>query len=486
MHNLTIAEANQKLKNKEITSVQLTQAVLDRIKKVEPQIDAYLTLIEQEALAQAEIIDTNGDFSHPLTGIPVGIKDVYCTKGVKTTAASKILENYIPPYDATVIKKLKDAGAIIIGKVNTDEFTMGSSTENSAFKTTKNPWDLNRVPGGSSGGSAAAVAADECIFSLGTDTGGSIRQPASFCSCTGLKNTYGRVSRYGVMSYASSFDSIGPLTKTVEDAAIVLEAIAGEDPKDATTLNAVVPKYSEEIKQDIKGMRIGIPKEFFVEGLDPQVEKITRDAIAKFEELGAVIEEVSLPLTKYAIATYYLLVKSEASTNLARYDGIKYGHTTEDSEAKELADIYSYSRTEGFGDEVKRAIMMGTYTLSAGYYDAYYLKAAKVRRLIKEEYDRVFEKVDILLAPVSPVLPFKIGANIDDPLAMYLVDILTVPVNLAGICGLSIPAGFAEEEGKRLPVGVQLLGPQLGESKILKAGYHFQQNTNYHKEKPEL
>ena len=486
MHELTIAQAHKKLKNKEITTLELTTAVFKRIKKVEPKIEAYLTLIEENALEQAKQVDAKGDFSHPLTGIPVAVKDVYCTKGVKTTAASKILENYVPPYDATVVKKLKDVGAIILGKANTDEFTMGSSTESSAFATTKNPWDFSRVPGGSSGGSAASVAADECLFALGTDTGGSIRQPASFCSCTGLKNTYGRVSRYGVMSYASSFDTIGPLTKTVEDAAIVMETLAGVDSKDSTTVNKEVPKYSELIKGDIKGLKIGVPKDFFIEGIDPQVEKITRDAIKKFEEMGAEITEVNLPLTKYAIATYYLLVKAEASTNLARYDGIKYGHTTENPDAKELADIYSYSRTEGFGDEVKRAIMMGTYTLSAGYYDAYYLKAAKVRALVKKEYDDIFEKVDVLIAPISPVLPFKIDENIEDPLAMYLVDAFTTPINLAGICGIAIPAGFAEEDGKKLPVGVQVLGPQFGEETILKAGHQFQLNTDYHLQKPTL
>lgn len=486
MYKLTIAEAHKKLKSGEITALQLTQAVFERIKKVEAKVEAYLTLTEEEALSQAKEIDRKGDFSHYLTGIPVAIKDVFCTKGVKTTAGSKMLENYIPPYDATVIEKLKKVGAIMIGKMNTDEFTMGSSTENSAFQTTKNPWDLERVPGGSSGGSAAAVAADECIFALGTDTGGSIRQPASFCSCTGLKNTYGRVSRYGVISYASSFDTIGPLTKTVEDAAIVLETIAGQDPKDATTLQANVPQYSEEIKKEIKGMKIGVPKEFFGEGIDSEVEKITRETIKTFESLGAVVEEVSLPLTKYAIATYYLLVKSEASTNMSRYDGIKYGHTTENPEAKELEDIYAYSRSEGFGDEVKRAIMMGTYTLSAGYYDAYYLKAAKVRALMKKEYDAVFEKVDALITPVSPVLPTKIGENINDPLAMYLMDILTTPINLVGICGLSIPAGFAEKDGKKLPIGVQIMGPQQCEGTILRLGHQFQLKTGFHKEKAEL
>lgn len=486
MHKLTIAQAHAKLKNKEITALELTQAILKRVKEVEPKVDAYITLVEKDALAQAEDIDKKGDFSHPLTGIPVALKDVYCTEGLKTTAASKILENYVPPYDSTVVKKLKDVGAIILGKVNTDEFTQGSSTENSAFKTTKNPWDLERVPGGSSGGSAAAVAADECLFSLGTDTGGSIRQPASFCSCTGLKNTYGRVSRYGVMPYASSFDTIGPLAKTAEDAAIILETIAGVDPNDSTTVDKEVPKYSNLIQEEIKGMKIGVPQEFFAEGLDPQVEKITRDAIAKFKEMGAEVQEVSLPLTKYAIATYYLLVKAEASTNLARYDGIKYGHTTDNPDAKELADIYAYSRTEGFGDEVKRAIMMGTYTLSAGYYDAYYLKAAKVRALVKKEYDEIFDKVDVLIAPVSPVLPFKAGENVSDPLAMYLVDAFTVPVNLAGICGLSVPAGFAEEGGKKLPVGVQILGPQFGEETILRAGHQFQLATEWHLERASL
>ena len=486
MHRLTIAEAHQKLKNKEISSKELTQACINHIKKIDRNIKAYLTITEKEALAQAEKQDKKGDFSHPLAGIPVAIKDVYCTKGIKTTAASKILANYVPPYDGTVVKKLKKAGAVILGKVNTDEFTMGSSTENSAFQTTSNPWDLERAAGGSSGGSSAAVAADECIYSLGTDTGGSIRQPASFCSCTGLKNTYGRVSRYGVMSYASSFDTIGPLTKTAEDAAIVLETIAGIDSKDATTIDKPVLQYSRLIKDNLKGMRIGVPKEYFAEGLDPRIEQITRESLKIFKSLGANIEEVSLPLTKYAIAAYYLLVKSEASTNMARYDGIKYGQTSDNPEVKELADIYAYSRSEGFGDEVKRAIMMGTYTLSAGYYDAYYLKAAKVRALMKKEYDEVFQKVDVLITPVSPVLPIKIGEKVNDPLAMYMIDVLTVPINLAGICGLSVPAGFVEENNKKLPVGVQILGAQFNEETILKAGYNFQQNTDFHLQKPEL
>lgn len=486
MYQLSLKETHQKLKNKEVSATELTQIYLNRIQAVDPKIEAFLKITSEEALLQATAIDQKGDFSHPLTGIPIGVKDVFCTQGIQTTAASKILENYIPPYDATVVQKLKKVGAIILGKVNTDEFTMGSSTETSAFRTTKNPWDLSRVPGGSSGGSAASVSADECVFALGTDTGGSIRQPASFCSCTGLKNTYGRVSRYGVISYASSFDTIGPLTKTAEDAAIILETIAGKDYRDATTVDLVVPQYSQLIQQDIKGLKIGVPKEFFVDGLDPRIAEITQQTLKIFQQLGAQIEEVSLPLTKYAIATYYLLVKSEASTNLARYDGIKYGHTTASPHAKDLTDIYAFSRTEGFGDEVKRAIMMGTYTLSAGYYDAYYLKAAKVRRLIKEEYENVFKKVDILLTPVSPVLPIQIGENIDDPLAMYLMDIFTVPVNLAGICGLSLPAGFASEKGVSLPVGVQLIGPQFGENKILQAGHQFQQNTDFHLQKPNL
>lgn len=485
---MTIKEASEKLAKGEITSVELTESIFRRIKEVEPKVKAYITLIEEDAMKMAKDSDErrkDGKSLSELDGIPCSLKDVFLTKGLKTTAASKILEDFVPPFDATVVQKLKDAGCVIIGKVNTDEFTMGSSTENSAFGSSHNPWDLDRVPGGSSGGSAAAVAADECLFSLGTDTGGSIREPASFCSTVGFKITYGLVSRHGVISYASSFDTIGPLTKTAEDAAIVLNHIAGNDPKDSTSVNKALPDYTTFLRGDLTGKLIGIPKEYYGGGLNSEVTEILENAKKVLTKLGAKIEEVSLPMTKYAIATYYILVKSEASSNLSRYDGIHYGASPlkeEVSRDLKLEDVYKIARSK-FGPEAKRSIMLGTYTLSAGYYDAFYKKAAKVRTKIKEEYDKTFKKYDVLLTPVSPFPPFKIGEKVDDPLSMYLADVDTAAINIAGIPAMSVQAGFTKEG---LPVGMQIVGPMHGEGKIIEVASAFQKATDHHLKKPQI
>ncbi len=480
MIELTIKEANKGIKDKKFTSTELTQAYLDRIEKLEPKLNAFVTVTKEKALEQAKAADEKGDFSNPLAGIPMALKDIICTEGIKTTACSKILENYTPPYNADVTQRLYDAGAVLIGKSNTDQFAMGSSTETSHFGTTKNPWDLERVAGGSSGGPAAIAAADLAGYAIGTDTGGSIRQPASLTSCIGMKVTYGRVPRYGVISYASSFDTIGPLTKTVEDAALVLNAICGPSAHDSTTPKAEVPDYTTFLKEDLKGVKVGVPKEYF-EGVEQETTDIINKGIETLKSLGAEIMEVSLPLTKYAIPTYYLLVKSEGSTNMARYDGIKYGHTSD--QAKELLEIYMNSRNEGFGDEVKRTIMLGTYALSSGYYDAYYLKASKVRALMKKEFEDVFEKVDVLATPTSPFPAFKIGERADDPLAMYAADTLTVPAGICGLPGISIPAGF---DSKGLPIGLQLMANQFEEGKILHTAHAFEQTTDFHTKKPIL
>jgi len=477
---LTIAETHAGLKKKEFSSVELTKAYLDRIKTLDKKLNSYVTVTPEVALEQAKEADKKG-FASPLSGIPMALKDIVCTAGIRTTACSKILENFVPPYNAHVYDRLLKAGAVLLGKSNTDQFAMGSSSETSCFGVTKNPWDLTRVSGGSSGGPAASVAADLAAFSIGTDTGGSIRQPASLCSCVGLKVTYGRVPRQGVIAYASSLDSIGPFGKTVEDVALVLNAIAGKSERDSTTPDAPVPDYSKSLKKDLKGMTVGIPKEYFEQGVDKETDKAVRDGIEVMRKLGAKVVEVSLPLTKYAIPTYYLIVKSEASTNMARYDGIKYGLTAKD--AKELAEIYVKTRSEGFGDEVKRAIMIGTYTLSAGYIDAFYLKAAKVRTLMKKEYEEAFEKCDVLVAPTSPFTAFKIGEKMDDPLAMYAADTLTVPAGIVGLPGLSIPAGF---DKKGLPIGMQIMANQFHEEKALHVGYAFEQATEWHKMKPDL
>jgi len=480
---LTIREAHRLLKTKQLSSVELTKACLERIQQVEPKVRALVTITDELALKQARKADeliATGDIS-PLTGIPVVIKDVICTKGIRTTCSSRMLENFVPPYDATVIEKLNDCGVVMVGKANMDEFAMGSSTEHSAFFPTHNPWDLSRVPGGSSGGSATAVAAGETIFALGSDTGGSIRQPAGFCSVTGLKPTYGRVSRFGLVAFASSLDQIGPLTQDVADCALVLNAIAGYDGRDSTSMPEPTPDYTQCLTTDLNGIRIGIPKEYFVEGMQAEVEIAIRAAISKLEELGARVEwEVSLPHTPYALAAYYIIAPSEASANLARYDGVKYGFSYLDTD--NMWEALEKTRQYGFGDEVKRRIMLGTYALSAGYYDAWYLKAQKVRTLIRQEFDQAFDKFDALVTPTSPTVPFKIGEKIDDPLQMYLSDVCTLPINIAGLPAISIPAGFADG----LPIGMQIIGKPFSEETILKIAHAYQQATDWHKRKPEI
>ncbi len=450
---------------------------------MEPKVRALITVTDELALKQAQKADKliAAGNTNPLTGIPVLIKDVICTKGILTTCASRILENFVPPYDATVVEKLNDCGAVIIGKANMDEFAMGSSTENSALFVTHNPWDLSRVPGGSSGGSAAAVAAGETVYALGSDTGGSIRQPAGFCSVTGLKPTYGRVSRYGLVAFASSLDQIGPLTQDVTDCALVLNAIASYDARDSTSVPYATPDYTQCLTTELDGLNIGVPREYFVEGMQGEVETAIRAAINKLEELGAKVEwEVSLPHTPYALAVYYIIAPSEASANLARYDGVKYGFSY--LETDNMWEALEKTRQYGFGAEVKRRIMLGTYALSAGYYDAWYLKAQKVRTLIRQEFDQVFEKFDALVTPTSPTVPFKIGEKTDDPLQMYLSDVCTLPINIAGLPAISIPAGFADG----LPIGMQIIGKPFAEETLLKIAYAYQQATEWHKRKPNL
>ena len=489
LSKLTIKEASERLAKGEITSVDLTKSIFDRIEQVEPKVGAYITLSKDDAMKEAATSDDrrkNNKTLSEIDGIPLALKDIILTKDLKTTAASKILEDYIPLYDATVAAKLKKAGCVLIGKTNLDEFAMGSSTENSALKQTCNPWKLDCVPGGSSGGSAAAVAADECLFAVGTDTGGSIRQPSSFCSTVGLKVTYGLVSRYGVMSYASSFDTIGPITKTVEDAAIVLKQMAGNDVNDSTSTQQKIPNYTDFMRQDLRGKLIGMPKEFFAEGLSGEVANILTSAKKTLEDLGAKVEEISLPLTDYAIATYYILVKSEASSNLSRYDGVRYGMSPlkQNKElVKNLEEVYEMARSKGFGPEVKRSIMLGTYTLSAGYFDAYYKKAARVRTKIREEYENAFKKYDVLMTPVSPFPAFRLGEKLSDPLSMYLADVDTAPINIAGVPAMSVPAGFTSAG---LPVGMQLIGPMHHESKIFEVASAFEKATQWHKKKPQL
>jgi len=478
-NELTIKEAHEGLKKKDFSSVELTKACLARIKKTDDKIKAFITVTEDIALKQAEAIDKKGNFKNILTGIPTAPKDVYCTKGIRSTGASKILDNYVPPFDATAIEKLNAAGAVTVGKVNCDEFAMGGSGENSGYGNTHNPWDLDRVPGGSCSGSAAAVAADMCLYSMGTDTGGSIRQPAGFCGITGLKVSYGRVSRYGVMSMASSLDTIGPITKNVEDAAIILKEIAGRDRKDSTTPDIKVDDYPKEILKNIKGLKIGLPKEYFIDGMDKEVKEVVMQAVKKMEELGAKIIDISLPYTNKAVAAYYIICPSEVSSNMSRYDGVRYGFS---AEADNLLENYLQSRAQGFGAEVKRRIMIGTYCLSAGYYDAYYKKAMQVRTLVRNDFDQAFEKVDVILTPTSPTPAFKIGENSSDPLKMYLADVFTIPASLAGICGVSVNAGFTSN----LPVGIQILGKRFAESTILRAAYNYEQATDWHKRKPQL
>jgi len=484
LHNLTILEANKLLAKKEISSQELTRSILDRINAVEDKVDAYITITEPEAMEQARLADKAiSEGNHlPLTGIPLSIKDLMCTKGISTTCASKILENFVPQYDATVIKKIKKAGAVIVGKVNMDEFAMGSSTENSSMKVTRNPWNLSRIPGGSSGGSAASVSADMCLGSLGSDTGGSIRQPASHCGVVGMKPTYGRVSRFGLVAFASSLDQIGPLTKDVSDCAVMMNGICGHDPQDSTSVPKDVPDYLSALNNGLKGVKIGIPKEYYeTKGLNPDVSKALSQAAKTMEDMGAECVEVSLPHTEYVVATYYVIAPSEASSNLARFDGVRYG--LRDKEKDGLIEMYKSTKSKGFGPEVQRRIILGTYALSAGYYDAYYKKALQVRTLVMEDFKKAFQTCDVLLSPVAPNAAFKIGENIDDPLTMYLSDIFTISANMAGIPGMSVPCGFS---GDGLPIGMQLMGNHFEEEKLLKVAYNFEQATDFHKRKPEI
>lgn len=477
LFRLKAHELQQKLSRREVSAVEITQSVLARADKVDSTIQSFITRTPEAALAQAKRVDeklARGESVSPLAGIPGALKDNMCTKGIKTTCASKILANFVPPYDATITEKLAATDAVIVGKANMDEFAMGSSTENSGFFVTRNPWDTERVPGGSSGGSGAAVAAGEAIWSLGSDTGGSIRLPAAYCGVVGLKPTYGRVSRYGLVAYASSLDQIGPFARDVRDCALVLGAISGHDRRDSTSINAPVPDYTAKLEAGVKGLKIGLPREYFVAGMQPEVEAAIRRSIDELVKMGAELVEVSMPNTQYALATYYLIATAEASSNLGRYDGVGFGHRGEGSD---IVSMYKRSRAEGFGSEVQRRIMLGTYALSSGYYDAYYLKALKVRTLIKQDFDRAFGQVDVLIAPIAPTTAFKIGEKVEDPLAMYLVDVCTIPSNLAGVPALSLPCGFVEG----LPVGMQIIGPHLSEATLLQVAYTFEQAHDYHK-----
>ena len=477
---LSVAEVQQKLRTREVSPTEVLRSLEARIMQVDPAIRGYLSRDFEAALQLAE----KADVSLPLGGVPIAIKDVINVIGEPCTAGSKILQGYRSNYDATVISKLRAAGAIPFGRCNLDEFAMGSSTENSAFGHTRNPWDQSRVPGGSSGGSAAVVAADEAFAALGSDTGGSIRQPAALCGCVGLKPTYGRVSRFGLIAFASSLDQIGPFTKNVRDSALLLNVISGRDPQDSTSLNEPVPDYTAGLGRDLKGVRLGMPREYFIEGVDPQVDAAVRVAIKHYESLGAEIVEVSLPNTEHAVGVYYIIATAEASANLARFDGVRYGHRAAD--ATGLLDHYGRTREEGFGPEVKRRIILGTYVLSSGYYDAYYLRAQKVRTLIRDDFTRAFEKCDAIIGPTSPEVAFKAGDRSDDPLKMYLADIFTIATNLAGICGLSLPCGFAEVEGKKLPVGLQLLAKPFAEAQLLQIAHAYEQSTDWHKARPAL
>ncbi len=474
---LTAAESRKLLDNHEISSVELTHAYLTRIQEVEPKIHSYLHLMTDVALSQANAADKRIEHGQidDLTGIPVALKDILCTTDAPTTAASKILDGYMSPYDATVVTRLREQGAVFLGKTNTDEFAMGSSTENSAFGPTINPWGENRVPGGSSGGSAAAVAAREATISLGSDTGGSIRQPAGFCGVVGLKPTYGRVSRFGLLPFASSLDQIGPFARTVEDAAIMLRAIGGHDPMDSTSVPIEVPNYEAAFRQDLAGVKIGVAKEYSVDGMEPGVDAAMKAALQQLQDLGAELVPVSLPHTEYALATYYITAPAEASANLARYDGVRFGNRIE---GDNLIETYMRTRGEGFGAEVKRRIMLGTYALSSGYYDAYYVKAQKVRTLIKQDFDKAFESVDAIVAPTSPTVAFELGSRTDDPYAMYLADVFTIPANMAGIPGISLPCGFSDG----LPVGMQLLGKSFDETNLLSIAHAYEQAANVYQE----
>ena len=480
-HTKTLAELSAMLESGEVSSVELTQSYIDRIKQLDPQLNSFITVTEQQALEQAKAADqqrTAGK-AGPLTGVPIAHKDIFCTLDVKTSCGSKMLDNFEAPYNATVVEKMTAAGVVMLGKTNMDEFAMGSSNETSYYGPVKNPWNTQAVPGGSSGGSASSVAARLTPAATGTDTGGSIRQPASLCGITGLKPTYGRVSRYGMIAFASSLDQAGPMAQTAEDCALLLNAMSGFDPKDSTSLDKPVPDYCQNLNQDIKGLKIGLPKEYFGEGLDPEVAKVVDQAIEQYKAMGAEVMEISLPNTHLAVPVYYVVAPAECSSNLSRFDGVRFGYRCDEPE--DLEDLYKRSRGEGFGDEVKRRIMVGTYALSAGYYDAYYLKAQQVRRMISEDFTRAFEQVDVIMGPSAPEVAFKIGEKSDDPVSMYLSDIYTIAVNLAGLPGMSIPAGFSEN----MPVGLQIIGNYFDESRLLNVAHQYQLHTEWHKQIPE-
>ncbi|MEK9132739.1 MAG: Asp-tRNA(Asn)/Glu-tRNA(Gln) amidotransferase subunit GatA [Patescibacteria group bacterium] len=484
--SLTIHEAAEGLRAKKFSSVELTKACLERAKTLEPKLNSYVLITDKLALEKAKNADNElakGDDRGALHGIPMALKDVFCTKGVRTTACSNILKDFVPPYDATVVKKLKSAGMVLVGKTNTDEFTCGASTETSCFGTSHNPWDITRTTGGSSGGSAAAVAADECIYALGTDTGGSIRQPSAYCGITGLKVTYGRVSRFGVISMASSLDTIGPIVKDAQDAALIMNIIAGRDKFDSTTPDVAVPDYTKDLSaKDLKGLKVGLPKEYFIPGMDGEVEASVRLAIENLKKLGAQVKEISLPHTKYGLGVYYIICPSEVSANMARYDGVRYGPAAS-GDPQDLYEYYLKAREAGFGDEMKRRIMVGTYALSSGYYDAYYLKAQKVRTLVCQDFEKALNDVDVIVAPTTPATAFKIGDNSADPVKMYLEDVFTVCINIAGVPALAVPCGFSS---KKLPIGMQIIGKQFAEPLILKVGAVYQKNTDWHKQKPGI
>jgi aspartyl-tRNA(Asn)/glutamyl-tRNA(Gln) amidotransferase subunit A len=481
VRDLTVAKALDMLQNREISSKELVESAFARIEEVDCKIKAFMTLTRDQAIAAAAVVDAkrlNGEEVAPLAGIPMALKDNLCTKGILTTCSSRILHNFVPPYDAAVVELLRHAGAIMVGKTNMDEFAMGSSTENSGFFTTRNPWDTERVPGGSSGGSAVAVAAGEALFSLGSDTGGSIRQPAAFCGVVGMKPTYGRVSRYGLVAFASSLDQIGPLTMDIKDCALVMNIIATHDKRDTTSADVVTPDYTTCLDGIVKGMKIGVPKEYFTEGINLAISDSVRKAIDVLVSLGAVADEISLPHTEYGIPAYYLIAPAEASSNLARYDGVQYGLRVE---ADNVIDMYKKTRSQGFGPEVKRRIMLGTYALSSGYYDAYYLKALKVRTLIKQDFDQAFSKFDVIITPTTPSVAFPVG-EVEDPLTMYMHDILTIPANMAGLPALSMPCGFVDG----LPVGLQFIGKPFDESTILRMAFAYEQNSGLEKKRPEI
>ena len=484
LYQLTIHELQEKLRKGEVSSEEITASVFRRVDAVEDRVKSYITLMREAAFDQARAADERfrkGQPIGPLDGIPIALKDILCTQGVTTTCGSKMLFNFVPPYDATITKRLREAGAVFVGKTNMDEFAMGSSTETSHFGVTKNPWDLERIPGGSSGGSASAVAADECIASLGSDTGGSIRQPAALCGVVGMKPTYGRVSRYGLIAFASSLDQIGPFTKDVEDCAIMMNAIAGYDANDSTSVPVDVPDFRAAIGRDIKGWKVGIPREYFIEGIDPEISKSVEQAIAVVKGLGAECVDISLPHTQYCLAVYYIIAPAEASSNLARYDGVKYGFRAGD--ARDLMEMYKKTRSEGFGSEVKRRIMIGTYALSSGYYDAYYKKASQVRTLIKRDFEEAYKTCDVILTPTSPSLAFKIGEKMNDPMQMYLSDIFTISTNLAGIPGISVPCGFS---ASGLPIGVQFLAGHFEEGKLLQVASAYERAAQVEKRRPQL